>query len=205
MSQPDVNERLRFFGQWLKNPKQTASLTPSSHELAEAVLAELPDDCARVIELGGGTGAITREILAYGIHAQALMVIELNAELHRRLQADFPDSTVLCENAMRLPDVAERSGWLGAGHADAVISGLGLLTMDRDDQRTVLGAAFSCLAPHGRFIQFTYGPMSPVAAEVLRDLGLSARRGAFVLRNVPPATVWIISRSRSTEIKPRSA
>lgn len=204
MDSNKVNERLRFFGQWLKNPKQTASVTPSSPELATALLKELPDDARRVIELGGGTGAITRAILTHGIAPANLLVLELNAELQRRLQADMPDAVVLAEDAARLPLVAERSGWMAGGHADAVVSGLGLLAMDRDHQRAILGAAFTCLAPSGRFIQFTYGPLSPVSNEVLEDLGLSARRGEFVLRNVPPATVWIISRRRTTEIRPRT-
>ena len=32
--------RLRFIGQWLKNPRQTASVTPSSPELAAAMLED---------------------------------------------------------------------------------------------------------------------------------------------------------------------
>lgn len=203
MSHSKVNERLQFFGQWLKNPRQTASVTPSGHELAEALVRELPEDCRRIIELGGGTGAITRALVQCVAPAD-LLVVELNHELHRRLQADFPQSQVLREDAARLPDAAEGSGWLQDGPADAVVSGLGLLAMDRDTQRAILGAAFSCLAPHGSFIQFTYGPMSPVSSELLGELRLSARRGEFVLRNVPPATVWVITRSRATEIRPRT-
>ncbi|MDO5506240.1 MAG: hypothetical protein Q4F49_08135 [Pseudoxanthomonas suwonensis] len=203
MDSSKVNERLQFFSQWLKNPRQTASVTPSSPELAAALVKELPQDCHRIIELGGGTGAITRTLVQL-IQAPDLLVVELNTELHRRLQADFPESVVLREDAACLPDAAERSGWLGGGPADAVVSGLGLLAMDRDSQRAILGAAFSCLAPTGRFIQFTYGPMSPVSGELLAELRLSARRGELVLRNVPPATVWVITRSRATEIRPRT-
>lgn len=203
MDTNNVNERLRFFGQWLKNPRQTASVTPSSPELAAALLKELPENCRRVIELGGGTGAITRALVAHGIAPADLLVVELNGELQRRLQADFPHATVLQADAVYLPAAAESSGWLAGGRADAVVSGLGLLAMDRDTQSAILGAAFTCLAPHGRFLQFTYGPMSPVSQGVLGDLGLSARRGEFVLRNVPPATVWVISRSRAIEIRPR--
>ena len=54
------SEKLRFIGQWLKNPRQTAAVAPSSPELAAAMLGELPGNAHRVIELGGGTGAITR-------------------------------------------------------------------------------------------------------------------------------------------------
>jgi phospholipid N-methyltransferase len=40
----------------------------------------------------------------------------------------------------------------------------------------------------------------PVAAEVLAELDLSSRRAGFTLRNIPPATVYTITRSRSKRI-----
>ena len=57
---PHYRDRLRFFAQWLRNPRQTAAIAPSGADLVAAVLAEMPRDARRVIELGGGTGAITR-------------------------------------------------------------------------------------------------------------------------------------------------
>ena len=59
----------------------------------------------------------------------------------------------------------------------------------------ILRSAFACLRADGRFIQFTYGPVSPVSDAVLDALGLRMRRGDFVLRNVPPATVYVYERA----------
>ena len=70
------SEKLRFIGQWLKNPRQTAAVAPSSPELAAAMLGELPANAHRLIELGGGTGAITRAIVKHGIAADALLHID---------------------------------------------------------------------------------------------------------------------------------
>ena len=70
----------------------------------------------------------------------------------------------------------------------------------------ILAAAFACLGQAGRFIQFTYGPQAPVAEEVVRSLGLHVHRGDFILRNVPPATVYVYTRAASTddrETRPR--
>ena len=91
-------------------------------------------------------------------------------------------------------DIVRRDGYLDRGPADAIVSGLGLLAMPREQQRDILQAAFDCLREAGLFIQFTYGPQAPVAAEVVDQLVLQVRRGAFVLRNVPPATVYVYSR-----------
>lgn len=183
-----------FFRQWLRNPLRTAAVAPSGPELAAAMLAELPAGAGRVIELGGGTGALTRALLAHGIRADALLVLELNEELHAHLHARFPLVRIELGDAIDLPTVAARTGYLDRGPADAVVSGLGLLAMPRETQRAILEAAFACLRVGGRFVQFTYGPQPPVAEAVVRALGLQVRRGDFVLRNVPPATVYVYTR-----------
>lgn len=198
------SERLRFIGQWLKNPRQTASVTPSSPELAAAMLAELPANTTRVIELGGGTGAITHALLAHGIVGRHLLVLELNEALHAHLVVQFPRELMVLGDAGELARLAEDAGYLDDGLADAVVSGLGLLSMDRGAATRILESAFACLRPDGRFIQFTYGPMSPVMESVLAAMGLTMRRASFVLRNVPPATVWVYQRSKSKAIVPRS-
>ena len=190
------SEKLRFIGQWLKNPRQTAAVAPSSPELAAAMLGELPAGSRRVIELGGGTGAITRAIVGHGIAGDALLVLELNEELHAHLHRRFPEELLVLGDAVELPRLAAEAGFLAAGPADAVISGLGLLAMDRELVTKILRSAFACLRPDGRFIQFTYGPVSPVLDSVLDALGLRMRRGEFVLRNVPPATVYVYERAR---------
>ncbi|HEV8693929.1 MAG TPA: methyltransferase domain-containing protein [Lysobacter sp.] len=186
----------KFFWQWLKNPLRTAAVVPSSSELAAAMIAELPDGTRRVIELGGGTGAITRELLAAGIPASHLLVLELNEELHAHLHTRFPGVQVVLGDARSLPQMAHENGFLDEGPADAIVSGLGLLTMPPSLQREIVAAAFECLRTDGVFVQFTYGPSAPVADAVVRELDLKVHRGDFVLRNVPPATVYVYSRRK---------
>jgi len=184
----------KFFWQWLKNPLRTAAVVPSSSELAYAMIGELPEGTQRVIELGGGTGAITRELLAAGIHASQLFVLELNEELHAHLHTRFPGVHVVLGDARSLPELAAGCGYLDEGLADAIVSGLGLLTMPLSLQQEILSAAFQCLRADGVLVQFTYGPSAPVAETVVRQLRLKVHRGDFVLRNVPPATVYVYSR-----------
>jgi phosphatidylethanolamine/phosphatidyl-N-methylethanolamine N-methyltransferase len=196
---PEVarDPRWKFFRQWLMHPRSVASVTPSSPELAAAMLDELPEGARRVIELGGGTGAFTRAALARGIDGADLLVLELNRELARHLHESFPQVRVLRGNACELAELPEARRFLHEGRADAVLSGLGLLSMDRETQRRILASAFACLREGGRFVQFTYGPRPPVADRVAADLGLKVRRGEFVLRNVPPATVYVYEKRDS--------
>jgi phospholipid N-methyltransferase len=191
-----------FFRQWLNNPLRVAALSPSGRQLTRQMIAELPPDTERVIELGGGTGVFTQALLAHGIRPQNLLVLELNEALYQHLRTRFPDCRVVCGDARELEAIATRCGFLESGPADAVISGLGLLSMTRRMQFDILDAAFRVLKPEGRFVQFTYGPKSPVGRELLAELGLSVRRGGFAWWNVPPATVYVYTRNRSRAIQP---
>lgn len=168
------------------------------------MMTQLPKHSRRVIELGGGTGVFTQALLDHGIAASELLVLELNEELHQHLVKQFPGSTVVCGDAGNLLEIARSHGFSGENRADAVISGLGLLSMPRQTQQSILQAAFDSLQPEGRFIQFTYGPANPVTREVIDALELSARRASFTWWNVPPATVYVYQRRVSRSLPPRS-
>lgn len=194
---------LTFFRQWLKNPLSVAALSPSGKQLARLMVRELPDTAQRVVELGGGTGVFTQAMLDHGIKPEQLLVVELNEELHKFLQNRFPDVSVVCGDARELSTLIEQQpAFAGAGPVDAVVSGLGLLSMPRTLQRDILRAAFAAMPAEGRMIQFTYGPVSPVPRETLDELGLTVRRGGFAWWNIPPASVFVFQRSRSKPIPP---
>jgi phosphatidylethanolamine/phosphatidyl-N-methylethanolamine N-methyltransferase len=190
-----------FFRQWLKNPLRMAALSPSGQQLARQMMAELPDGSRRVVELGGGTGVFTRALLERGIAAEDLLVLELNDVLYAHLRDQFPHARVVNGDACKLPQLARESGFMDDGAADAVISGLGLLSMPRHVQSAIMKSAFDVLKPQGRMIQFTYGPASPIPRDLLTELDLSVRRAGFAWRNVPPASVYVFTRNRSEAIR----
>jgi phosphatidylethanolamine/phosphatidyl-N-methylethanolamine N-methyltransferase len=196
-AEQDSPEVWTFFRQWLKNPLAMAAFSPSGRQLARQMIAELPHEARRVIELGGGTGVFTRALLGHGVVPNDLLVLEVNEALYQHLRTRFPHSHVVCGDARELKALATADGFLQDGLADAVVSGLGLLSMTKRTQGEILQAAFSTLKQEGRFIQFTYGPKSPVSRELLNDLGLVVRRGGFAWWNVPPASVYVYTRSRS--------
>ena len=199
-SHDEVASRWIFFRQWLRNPLSTAAVSPSSRLLARRMIAELPPGCRRVIEFGGGTGAITQALLDHGLAPEDVLVVELNADLYRHLRGRFPRVPVVHGDAGSIVTLAEESGFSRGGPADAVVSGLGLLSMPKAVQRSVLSAAFSVLGREGRLIQFTYGPVSPVASELLSELDLVATRSRLTWWNLPPATVWVFTRATSKSV-----
>jgi phospholipid N-methyltransferase len=190
-----------FFRQWLKNPRAMASLAPSSRQLAAQMVAQLPKGARRIVELGAGTGVFTRALIEHGIAPGDLLVVELNAELYALLRRRFPESNVVHGDACDLAEIAHTSGFAEPGGVDAVISGLGFLAMPRSLQKRILQAVFSVLGADKPLIQFTYGPSNPLPRDLLTELGLGVRRGGFAWRNVPPATVYVYTRNRSTPIR----
>lgn len=190
-----------FFRQWLKNPLSIAALAPSGAQLAGLMTAELPAGASRVIELGAGTGVFTRTMLDNGIAPEQLLVVELNEELYEHLRVQFPGARVVCGNACDLTSIVAEKEFARAGQVDAIISGLGMLNMSRDLQISIMRSAFDVLKPGGSFIQFTYSPKPPLPRDLLDELGLSVRRGGFAWRNIPPASVFVFSRTRSEQMR----
>lgn len=183
-----------FFRQWLRSPLRTASVVPSSMYLARAMAAALPNGAERVVELGAGTGAITRGLLERGIRPDRLLILELSPELHAGLVASFPDSPALCGDARRLPELLRSVSTFADGRCDAVVSSLGFLAMPPAVAQDILAAAFDCLPADGVLVQYTYGPTCPVPPALMESLDLVAERVGYTLRNLPPATVYRIRR-----------
>lgn len=179
-----------FLRQLVRRPQQVVALSPSSAELARAMTRHLSPDTGRVAELGAGTGTLTRAILARGIDPADLTLFELNPDFCDHLRRQFPGVTVLNQRAETLRAACPP----GLG---AVISGLPLLSMPNEVQCAILEGAFDRLLPGGRFVQFTYGPLPPVAEEIRQRLGLTFDRGERVWGNLPPARVYHFYRTHS--------
>ena len=56
---------------------------------------------------------------------------------------------------------------------------------------SIMRNCFSILEPGGVFVQFTYGPLSPITRSVSNSLDIAGLRSDWVLDNVPPAAVWV--------------
>lgn len=187
-------DRALFLGRWLRRPRRVGSITPSSQALGKAMAAValdgLPADHL-VIELGAGTGSITRALLSAGLAAERLVPVELDPELHVHLTRAFPSLRLLNGDAAQLPQLLADHGIARVG---AVVSSLPLLAMPGRVVEAVVSAAISVL-PAGRpLVQFTYGTASPVPADLARRLDLEAARIRRVWSNLPPAVVWRFTR-----------
>ena len=180
-----------FFGRWIKAPHRIGALAPSSRHLGQAMARQLDIRQARlVIELGGGTGSITRALLAAGLPPEKLIVVERDERLHRLLAERFPALRVLRGDAAQLVALLRPLGITGAS---AIVSSLPLLSMPKRLRHRIVEQSFALLGERGSLVQFTYGIASPLPA---REFAVSGRVVARVWRNLPPAFVWRFERKQ---------
>ena len=182
-----------FFRLWLKDPFKIGAIAPSSPDLARAMASLVPDSQHYpIIELGGGTGVITQALLERGIPPQKLIVVERDPTLHDLLQKRFPSVNVVQGDAAHLGALLHPHG---ISKVSTIVSGLPLLVFRKSVQQEIIAAAFAVMERGAPFIQFTYGPFSPLPR---KELGLVGRVRKRVLNNLPPASIWVYQRATET-------
>lgn len=188
-----------FLKRWLRRPLAMGAALPSgpwlTHKIARTTVAALKGRDGHVVELGAGTGEVTRALLAAGIPATRLAVIERDPELSAFLHRRFSGPRIIEGDAARLRQLLKRNG---VEQVAAVVSGLPLLSLPGELVHGIVTGVFDLLPRGAQMVQFTYGPAPPVPRELRETLGLEARRVGRVWRNVPPAVVWTFSQSPQT-------
>jgi len=208
MGRRPSNFRL-FFGEFLRSYHTTGAIVPSGRFLASALARFVLDGAAgarRILEVGPGTGAVTRRIIAALTPDDRLDLVELNDRFVARLRHRFatePAFQAVADRARVLHRPVEE---LPPENAyDLIISGLPLNNFAVADVERILAAFGGLLKPGGTLSFFEYIAIRRARAlvsgraerERLRGIGaalgglLSGReiRRDWVWLNVPPA--WV--------------
>ncbi|WP_032901238.1 phospholipid N-methyltransferase PmtA [Mesorhizobium ciceri] len=183
-------EEVSFLKAWQKDKKRIGALMPTSVHAARRMASVVnPASGMPVLELGAGTGVITRAILEKGIKPQQLVSIEYSKDFYDGLTRRFPGVDFRLGDAFALSEVlGERCG----DKFDCVVSALPLLSFPME-QRIALLEDLLARIPVGRpVMQITYGPLSPVTKMPDRYI---VSHYDFVIRNIPPAQLWTYRRA----------
>ncbi|MCL2427655.1 MAG: phosphoethanolamine methyltransferase [Alphaproteobacteria bacterium] len=182
--EPGDSNAWMFFRRWLANPLQMGSVVPSSPTLCRRIAAQIrraPDEA--VIELGAGTGVISRALLAAGVPPDRLLVVEIVPTMAGYLRRVLPGVEVIEGDARRLPYLVA-DGW--HGRIGSVVCGIPLVLLPLVEQRRFIDA-IEAVAPGRGFLHYSYCVTSPLPWQ---RHGLSAVREAWTPLNFPPASVW---------------
>lgn len=185
-----LQERKQFVKALLSNPAAIGAVAPSGAALAAAITASIQPKAGKVLELGCGTGVFTREMLRKGVAPSSLVLVEQDSEMSSSLRTQFPEAAVLQVAAQDL----SRHSHPELDGIGAAICGLPLRNMTGVAHHKLLTAVFEAMHPGGAMHFFTYGVRCPISTNVLEDCGLYARRVRFVPLNLPPASVYSLTR-----------
>jgi len=198
----------RFFRRYLVEPRVVGALTPSGRALALA-LCEPYRNChrpARILEVGAGTGGITRHLAAMLKRGDRLDICEIQREFADILERDILEhpqiAPAVAEGRIRVlcqpvQQIAEEKRY------DFVISGLPFTAFNLEDVEEIFEVIRRCLRPGGVFSYFEYVAMRRTSALLSVGRGRDRYRSvsAFltqrirehqfdrrtVLQNLPPA------------------
>ncbi len=166
------------------NPRTTGALFPSSIYLARSMANCIDKNkSGYVLELGPGTGVITKAILESGISANQLILLEIAPHFAAELKKKFPHVTIIEDNATRLSLLLNEKK-----PVHAIVSSLPLRSLSKENRELIFSEITKTLIPNGQFIQFTYA-LTPDKNYYPPHFKLI--NSFIVWRNIPPARVMV--------------
>ena len=183
------DDELKFFKGWIDKPKTVGSIVPTSSITARKMASIVnPKSGLPVLEVGPGTGVITRAILAQGVKPENLYAVEYSTDFVRHLRRLYPGVNVIEGDAFNLDaTLGDRRDMV----FDSVVSGVPLLNFPVVQRIAYIESLLDRI-PAGRpIVQLTYGPMSPIPAG---RGDYTVEHFHFVFRNIPPTQLWIYRR-----------
>jgi phosphatidylethanolamine/phosphatidyl-N-methylethanolamine N-methyltransferase len=180
-------DSVRFLKSLVASPRSTGAVAPSGRALARAMAAGVGSPAhGFVVELGPGTGPVTRSLIEAGLPPERLVLVEYDGEFCRLLKQRFALASVVQGDAY---DLAHTLAPVAGQPIAAVVSSLPLLNQPPPRRTKLIADAFALMGPWGVFVQFTYGLKSPIPREACPNL-YSTARSKPILLNLPPAFVW---------------
>src|ERR1700744_1199242 len=96
-------DSLRFLARLIARPVHTGAIAPSGRALSRAMAAQFdPERKGPILELGPGTGVVTRAILARGIAPERVTAVEYNPQFAALVAGRYPGVRVIVGDAFDL-------------------------------------------------------------------------------------------------------
>lgn len=139
------DDEIRFFRGMMQGPKTVGSIVPTSSITAKRMASVVDIHSGLpVLELGPGTGAITKAILGRGVRPENLVAIEYSTDFHKHLQRTYPGVHFINGDAF---DLQATLGNFSGLTFDSVVSGIPLLNFPMAKRISLLESLLDRLPP----------------------------------------------------------
>lgn len=183
-----MNDFTLFLGKFFRQGTAIASVAPSSRWLSETTVRNIDWGTVNaLVELGAGTGPITRVIARHARPDCRVVVIERDPDFARLLRdrfRDMPNFDIIEGNVRDLDSILANCG---IDRVDHVISGLPVPSFPKELQRSLFEAVRKVLRQDGTYNQITEIPW--VFWRFYQGF-FDHVQFAFEPRNLPPAGAY---------------
>lgn len=171
------------------NPRAMGAACPSGPALAACMASRVPADReGLVVELGGGTGAVTAALLKRGVPAWKLVVVERSPTLAHHLRQRFPQLRIIQGDAAQLSQLLNHEK---TKSVSSIVSSLPLRSLHPATTRAISHQFETLLDWGGSLVQFTYDLRGTRSGLLPRFRKLSSK---IIWSNLPPARVEVFER-----------
>lgn len=176
---------LLFFREIFQNPGAVGALVPSSKRLAKNLADHaMHTTPGLVVELGAGTGVVTRALLKQGIPEENIIVIERAKSLVKHLQTLYPKINIIHGDAINLHSLLGDK----VDQIATIVSSLPLRSLPEPTVKAIIAEIERTLKYNALFIQYTYS-FGPAMPHLLSKLKLV--RSKRIWTNIPPARIEV--------------
>ena len=144
----------------------------------------------RVLELGCGSGAVTRYIMNHRKELKSYTGVEINENLVNFLKSRYPEETFLNVSAQNLKKHIESES------IDSVVCTLPWTLFPKDLQENIMKEIFRILKPNMKFSTFlcihalAY-PGAPRVKKLFKKHFSKLKKVETIAFNIPPANVYV--------------
>ena len=185
-----MNENIQLLQAFLKNPLKVGSIAPSSPDLALKMIEGIEaDEKNIVLELGVGTGAITKFLQDRIPNDESYLGIELDKDLVESLKKKYHNLKIVSGNACETSLIHQKSG---LGKVGYIICCLPFVSLPNEVGEKILSEIDKFMQEGCTFrtFQYAHGYYMPSAIklrEFMRRRYGKSKKSELIVKNVPPA------------------
>ena len=151
-------KKIQFIKESLKSLQEVGTVLPSSKSVVDKMVDPIKfDKDIIIVELGSGTGVITKEILSRMSKKSKLICFETNSSFYKDLKEKFKDNIYLINDSAE--NMEQHIEQLNIKKIDYIVSSVPLLTLPKQTTNKILLVSSKILDTNRKFIQLQYSKL----------------------------------------------